>query len=69
MVMAKWIVRTQKVGEGIRVTIPAYLTRKLDWRDINLAMIEDQEDGTVIIRKFLTNRDLERAPCTNLRKT
>lgn len=57
--MAKVISRAQHVNGTVRITVPKLLKRQLGWEDVKILIEIPRKDGSLLVRNFLSQRDLE----------
>ena len=57
--MAKVISKAQHVNGTVRITVPKLLKRQLGWEDVRILIEIPRSDGSLIVRNFLSGRDLE----------
>ena len=58
-IMAKAISRAQHVNGTVRITVPKLLKKQLKWDDAKILIEIPRKDGSLLVRNFLTERDLE----------
>lgn len=57
--MAKYVSRAQHVNGTVRITVPKLLKKQLKWDNCKLLLEIPRKDGSLIVRSFLTKKDLE----------
>ena len=58
-IMAKVISRAQHHNGTVRITVPKLLKRQLGWENVRIVIEIPRSDGSLIVRNFLSERDLE----------
>jgi len=57
--LAKHMVKVCPGGGQFRVTIPKLLLRELNWKDVRHVLLENNQDGTLTVRRFVDGESLE----------
>lgn len=57
--MAKNIVKVSCGGGQVRLTIPKLVIQGLKWQGVKYVMVEENQDGTLTIRRFVDGESLK----------
>ena len=57
--MVKHLVKACWAGRQMRITIPKMIVRGLKWEDVRHVFIEEKEDGSLTVRRFINGESLK----------